>query len=181
MANLDSPKGMSAIQGAGTAPEVREYLCGAGDFPAGAMVNFIAGSGTDDIVLEVWDGSSAEPIVGVLVHEVLTADTVRTALVYTDPRQLFEIQVDDNSFTHMSDYVGGYFVVVNATAMDSNTNRSTMEIDGSTAGVAASSATAVLLGVDKSKDPTVDYTAANPRIITQIASARHAFSGDVGV
>ncbi len=182
MANTDAPFGLRAIRNMmGKSPAIREYTADAGgsDIFEGSPVALIVGSGTDDEVADVW-GDTDIPLLGVAAHKRLAADTIRTIAIYVDPDQEYEIQVDDNSLTHESDYVGSYFSLVNEAAGTAATGQSTAEINGDTAtGTIAS--TERFMGVSKSRDPEVDYTTANPTIIVKIAHAFHAFGSDGGV
>jgi hypothetical protein len=183
MANVDAPFGLRAIRNLmGKTPALREYTCDAGgsNIYEGSIVYVIAGTGTDDEVVDIWDGTTDVPLLGVAAHKRLTADSERTLAVYVDVDQEYEVQVDDGSLTHESDYVGSHFTVTNATGGTAATNQSITEVTGAS-GQAAADADNVLLGVSKSRDPEVDYTTANPTIIVKIAHARHIFGSDGGV
>lgn len=183
MANTDAPFGLRALRNLmGKTPAIREYTADSGGshIYEGALVYVIAGSGTDDETIDVWDGTTDVPLIGVAAHKRLTTDSERTLAIYVDPHQEYEVQVDDNSLTHESDYVGSIFNVVNSTAGDAATNQSTTELDGDSA-AATADASNVLLGVSKSRDPEVDYASANPTVVVKIAHARHIFGSDAGV
>ncbi len=183
MANSDAPFGLRAIRNMkGGTPAIREYTADAGgsDIFEGTPVIVIAGSGTDDEVVDVFDGSTDVPLLGVAAHQRLTADSTRTLAVYVDVEQEYEIQVDDNSLTHESDYVGSYFRMINASSGTAATGQSIAEIDGSSA-TGTIATTDRFMGVSKSRDPEVDYTTANPTIIVKIAHAFHIFGSDAGV
>lgn len=185
MANTDAPFGLRALRNLiGKTPALREYTADAGGshIYEGALVMVIPGSGTDDETIDVWAAASANPILGVAAQARLTTDTERTLAVYVDPDQEYEIQVDDGTFTHESDYVGSYLTLTGVGSGDSDTNQSIMEVDGSVAGAAASTTTAVVLGVSKSRDPeNSDYSSANPNVVVTISAKQHVFGGDIGV
>jgi hypothetical protein len=165
---------------AGTAPHIQEYQVDTGDIAReGQIVFMIAGNGTDDDVIQGWDGSSTGvgQIVGVMAESIVVADTDRTARVYSDPNQIFEIQAD-GALTNMTDYVGSYFEVTNADAGNALTGRSTGELETGTADTTIDTIN-VLLGYDKVRDPEVDYTATNPRVQVKIAPQAHIFGSSL--
>lgn len=183
MANIDAPFGLRALLNqAGTAPDIMEVEADAGgsSIGEGSLVYIIAGTGTDNEVVDIWDGTTDVPILGAAVHQRATGDTTRTLLVYSDPEQRYEVQVDDGTITHASDLVGSHFTVTTPTGINSNTQQSTTELTGAS-GQAAADADNVLLGVRLSRDPEVDYTTANPTVVVKIAHSRHIFGSDGGV
>lgn len=184
MSTPATAKGLSAIIGAGTAPRIRHYNVDTGvALQEGELAYMIAGSGTDDDVILPWDGGATggASLVGVAQHTVESGDSDRAAAIYIDPMQEYEIQIDGNP-THKSDFVGSFFGVTGATAFQSLTGRSQMELDLSSL-AAAPTTTLVLLAVDGASDPDQNLgTADEARAIVRVAMSQHLFGSSlVGV
>lgn len=172
MANIDAALGLRAVTSqAGTTPSMHEYEADAGgaNIAEGQIVVLIAGSGTDNEVVNGWDGAAGTGVnmIGVAAQKRLTADAARTLLVYDDPDQEYEIQVDDGSITHASDLVASLFAVIAATGRNTLTDQSTSELDGSSA-TATESGTVPLLGLRLGRDPENDFTTANPNVVVRL-------------
>ena len=184
MANSNAPFGLRPITSAGgTAPRVHEYKVTVGfNVFEGSLVIAVAGSGNNviQIVPSPLNATSAQ-IVGVAAQKRFTTDTDRAILVYDDPNQEYEIQVDSGAspiFDEDADCVFSHFPTINPAAGNTTTGLSSMELDGS-GPVDAASDTAVLLCLRRSRDVSVDFTSVNPKVVVRITASRHLFGSSV--
>ncbi len=170
--------------GGSTTPKVREYHV------ADATTNSI-GQG-HPVILEATGtvtrlatiaGSSL--FVGVAAHFVSRSGTGRTVAVYDDPRQLFEVQLDDNSATNRAAIVGLNFRAVSANTYNSTTHQSMILLDGSlgaatssTLGLSFFKAIALSRNVDKDETgASVSYIG----VIGQFNPETHVWAKDSSV
>ncbi len=179
MANLDHPSGFRPVSNgiAGTAPRITEYT---------ALTNILIGEGdlvgintTGLVIAYTTTDADAGDVLGVAAHPLAAAQTDRSLLVYDDPEQTYEAQVDDATLTNASLYLFKYFDIVK-TAANGTTLQSKQEIDGNTGTAALAAANAVQI-VGRSKainnEADVSFTRYICRIVPQ-AHIRSASAGD---
>jgi hypothetical protein len=80
-------------------------------------------------------GGDDGQILGVAANFVSSSGSGRTCMVYDDPNQVFEAQMDDNTVTTEADGLGACFKITDG-APNAVTGISTQEIDGDTEGSA---------------------------------------------
>ncbi len=183
MANLDAPAGFRAVRNSkGTAPRIEPYIGAAGNLFEGAIM-FLKDTGEVDIYSGTTLGRQA--IVGALAAPLATAATDRTVFIYDDPDQEYEVQVDDNSVSLITDLIGANFAAINPTTGNATLLQSKAEIDGSSATTVNNSTTITpFRGLRFGQAPDDDPTLANNDIVVKINPNNHVFgggTGDIGV
>lgn len=184
MANTDFPFGLRAITNqAGTAPQMHEYTAAtAGTLYEGQPV---AINTTGQVVAYSGTPTGGNRYLGVAVHHRGSSDTARTLLVYDDPEQEYEVQVDDNSVTLVGDLIGRNFSLTSISSGSGTTLQSKAEVDGSTGSTVAVTANTVheVKGLRFSSDPQNDLSAVSwQRIIVKFNPGAHIFAAeDAGV
>ena len=125
--NTDFPRGFRAVSNgtAGTAPRLNEYTVAAATVPG--EDDIVALNASALVIVYTTTDAVAGDLIGVAAHPGTAAGKI---LVYDDPEQLFEAQLDDNTVTATVDFLGKLFGVVKGTA-STVTLQSIQEIDGS--------------------------------------------------
>jgi len=179
MANIDFPAGLRAINNgkAGTAPQVNPYTLKAST--AVYEGEPMAMNTTGQVVGWTATPTTALRFVGAAVHPLTSSTTTQSLLIYDDPDQLYEIQMDDNTVTGPGGFVGANFSFVNTTGGNTTTLQSIAELDGSTATSGhTTTVCSPLQGIRVSTDPENDITLANARVIVKIHPLYHLFASE---
>lgn len=179
--NLDIPFGFRAVENgvAGTVPRLRPYTVGASiAIYEGDLVVFNATAST--VKAYTATAADAGDVIGVAAHPMTAAQSDRTLLVYDDPEQIYEAQVDDVSVTALAGYLFKYFDIVN-TSGNTTTLQSKQEIDGNT-GTDVLGAGSVVQAVGASLDPrnVISASSSWPRLLVRIVPQAHIRSASAG-
>jgi len=179
MANLNARLGFRPVSNgiAGTAPRLTQYT---------ALTNIAIGEGdlvgintTGEIIAYTATDADAGDVIGVAAHPLVAAQSDRSLIVYDDPEQLYEAQVDDATLTNASLFMFKYFDA-NKSTLNTTTLQSKQQIDGNTGTAALAAANVVqIVGVSGAINNTANttYTRYICRIVPQ-AHIRSASAGD---
>lgn len=130
--NINAPMGLRAAQGEyNAAPKLETFAAAVGQtFYEGEPV-CISASG---VIMKYTDARAiAGGVIGVMANYIPSSQTDRDCQVYSDPRQVFEIQADDSSISNLAGYRGALFDLVNPTTGNNTTLQSKCELDASSA------------------------------------------------
>ena len=172
MANIDSPLGLRPVDNgiAGSSPRITRYVrSSTGAMGEGALLR-LAQTGPETEVATNMDGQ----VIGVLAAYVGAAET--EVFVYDDPDQEFLVQGDTEVTTPIS-IIGFYGSLINATALNTTTLQSKLEIDISGATSTAGPADGDVLQIRRlwhAEDN--DQDAANAKWVVKIAPNQHVFT-----
>lgn len=182
MANKDLPFGFRALTNqAGTTPQAHEYTSASSVtiYEGGVMMVNTTGQ------VSLWDGTGTtyQRLLGVSAHGVKKAATDRQVLIYDDPTQEYEVQIDDKSITTLGGLVGTNFAVISAASGSGTTLQSISEIDGSSGTSTNNSTTpSPFKGMRFSENVQNSKTDTWTRIIVKMNPKNHVFAGeDLGI
>ena len=132
MANLDAPRGFRAMQNeAGTAPKLQAFTIATSTTVYEGTPVAINTTG-QVVAFSVASTIISKRGIGVAAHYRSASDSSGTVAVYTDPHQLYAVQVDDNTLTVIGDVVFRNFAATLLASGNGTTLQSIAEIDGST-------------------------------------------------
>lgn len=175
MANIDDPNGFTPTQGVGGSAghRIREYVVAAAygtDIGIGALC--MMDDGEVIIAAAGAVGAADAMVVGVAASQSKVTGVARTVLIYDDPDQVFEGQLDDNTQTTRATMVGKNFAHVTG-ATNALTGRSTDEVDGTTPDDADGAHYLHCIDVVTTPRNGNDVSAANTRILFKITGFAH--------
>lgn len=130
MANLDFPAGFVPVRPEyGAAPKVEEFTVADTTLIYQYQPVIVNSDGLIAAATHhnLQDGQG----IGVAAHTVSSAASDRTILVYTDPEQEYEMQVDDATLTGAGEAIGRLFRITGIGSGNATTLQSIAEIDGS--------------------------------------------------
>jgi hypothetical protein len=181
MANIDHPFGFRAVNTgtAGTVPRLTEYT---------ALTNIaiyegdiVALNTTGLVIAYTTADADSGDVIGVAAHTLTAAMTARELLVYDDPEQIFEAQVDDDTVASNAGWLFQYFAVT-ATTGNTTTLQSKHEIDGDTGtNLAATTMAVQIVGLSKAINNAANLSVTRYlcRILPQ-AHIRSSMAADSG-
>lgn len=177
MANKDLPFGFRALRNeAGTTPSINEYVMASS---VTAYEGAIMAVNTTGNVEMFSAAAQRQRILGAAVHPKTAVDTDRKILVYDDPRQEYEAQIDDNSVTTLGGLIGKNFIAITPASGNGTTLQSISEIDGSS-GTSTNNTTVlgVFKGLRFSSSSENTQTSTFTRIVVKINPENHVFASE---
>ena len=131
MANKDFPGGMVPIRNeSGTAPKLEPFTAAA-SIEIGQYAPLIL-DGDGKVALATHALLEDGMGIGVSAQYLSSTATDREILVFSDPDQEYEMQVDDATLTGKGEALGRLFRITSITSVNSTTGQCTAEIDGDT-------------------------------------------------
>lgn len=183
MANIDAPRGFRAARNEyNSAPKIETLTAiGSTNIFMGEIVCY---NSTFQVVKYTDALARSGKIIGVAAHFLPSARTDRSLQVYTDPRQVYEVQADDATLTNAGLYGGELFDIVNPTSGNTTLGHSISELDASS-GLESIGTTEALLrpirieGVSKGvqNELNVSFT----RYLVRFAAPVHHRSDSAGI
>lgn len=182
MANLDAPLGFSPVKNRlGTTVPVEVFNLVGSDNCAPGTVVYLSDAGV--VVPYTGTATGRTQLLGVTLGYVSTSQTDRAVLVTVDPEQEYEVQVDDNSLTALTDMLGANFAGTNLAVVHTTLIQSRGEIDGNT-GTSINNSTTIrpFKALRFSRTVDDDQTQSFTRIIVKINPTNHILAaGAAGV
>jgi len=177
MANTDYAMGLVPVTGkSGAAPQMHEYTAvTSATIYQGEPLALVSGK-------LIGYGATAThrfTFVGAAAHPRLGTDSTNKVLVYDDPDQEFEVQLDSasNGVTGIVGLVGVNFVLLTPTSGSSTTYQSSCELDDSSGGAANCSTTILpFVGLRKAGDSSNSWASTHTNVIVKCNPENHVWA-----